>query len=115
MNRTEFESAIKKAHPRCAVVAMRSGGSVYLRPPTDEEYDTFQALTDGGSADEKRTAFKRYVQGCFVGAIVGDETIKELKLSEVAALEGPAFVANGAMGHAVNKLAGAEPAATRFL
>jgi hypothetical protein len=104
-DREEYRARVKAAHAvPCAEVQMASGGYVYLRRPSAEEYDTFQSLAQG-DGEEKRIAFARYVKACFVGAISAEG--EELQFERVQELEGPAFVSGGACGHAVNRLSGA--------
>jgi hypothetical protein len=108
-----FQKLLKAKHKvRMAAITMQSGGFAYMRAPTRVEHDTFQSLVAGATPEETGIAFLRYVEGCFAGAMTDEG--KEIDLAEVEALEGPAFVVPGALCVAVNRMAGAGAAPTKY-
>lgn len=115
MTRKEFEAMLVTKHGsgNLAGVAMRGGGCAYVRKPTQQEYDLFRAYDYEKDPEATQMAFTVYVQGCFVGAL--DKNDEELTLQQVIDTQGPAFASSGALGNAVNKLAGSYEAQTRFL
>jgi hypothetical protein len=115
MTKETFESALRKQHGQVpmARIPMRSGGTAYVRRPTVDEYEAMQTSLDGAEGAAKQRAYADYVKSCFVGAISAEG--EELSFSEVESREGPAFVRGGALGIAVNVLAGSgAPQATYF-
>lgn len=94
-----------------AWVPLRTGGRAYVRQPTPAEHDAMLIAQDDAAA--RPIAFAQYVRGCFLGACDGDG--RDLSFGELEALEGPAFIRGGALGHAVNKLAGSEERSITFL
>lgn len=111
MNREEYEKTLQEKHAtsRIARVAMPLGAFAYVREPTPDEYMHLQSLDD----ETRRIEFRAYVKGCFVGAIDADGNV--LSFDDVQKRAGVAFVAGGALGNAVNKLAGVGEAPTTFL
>jgi hypothetical protein len=112
VTKKEYEAALKSKYVHVAAVPMSSGGTAYVRRPSQEEYDMLQAHSDAGG-EAVRQAFAKYVADCFVGALDSKDT--ELSWDEVRAKEGPAFCSGGHLGVAVNKLAGSGEVPTRLL
>lgn len=105
---------IKKAAngARVAEIDLHSGGHAYVRRPTRQEFEAFQAYADA-DRDARGRAHVLYVKGCFLGAIDGSGL--EISFEEAWEREGPAWVSGGAIGVKVNELAGIGEARSRFL
>jgi hypothetical protein len=113
MDLTEYEQGLKEKYGRIGAIPLLDGGTAYFMRPTQDQWDMMQALTDGDDdGGKQRTAYKRLVFQCFVGAKDADGN--DLTFAEVLALEGPAFH-TGAAGNLVNRLAGTGNRPARFL
>lgn len=105
-------AALKRIHGKIGGVAIE-GGCAFFRMPTAEAFDEFAAVPSE-EQDLRRRAFRRYVREAFVCALVNGAELGPECFDQIAATEGPAWVA-GPAGTAVNKLAGAkERAPARF-
>lgn len=104
-----LEAELKGANPGVAikrVKATRIKGYAYVRQPTLEEYHTMRLGRDGEGAgvESKLMSYSAYVRACFLGAINGAGA--RVSYDQLRDAEGPAYVASGALGYAVNDLAG---------
>lgn len=116
MTRDEFEAALRKVHGATPIarVPMRAGRFAYVRRPSADEYMALQIAVDGAEGEVKQRAYAEYVKACFAGGFDPTDA-RELTFAEVEAFDGPAFVRGGALGLAVNVLAGSGSAPPTFL
>lgn len=82
-------------------------GFAFFRQPTADEYDEWRAMAD---TSEARKAYRAYVRGCFLGALVHGPDGEPVRLGpdafeQIAGQEGPGW-ANGPAGDVVNTIAG---------